>query len=71
MTEVVCIMGFYRLIFALIVSFFIDSWIVVVGVGWVFDIAAFLFIGLFPYIISLMWKGPRSPAAYHFWSELE
>lgn len=50
-------MGFYRLIFGLTVPFFIDAWIAAVGVGWVFGIAAFLSIGLFPCIMLLMWKG--------------
>ena len=50
-------MGFYRLIFGLTVPFFIDSWIAAVGVGWVFGIAAFLSIGVFPCIILLIWKG--------------
>lgn len=56
-TEAACIMGFYRLIFGLTVPFFIDAWIAAVGVGWVFGIAAFLSIGLFPCIMLLMWKG--------------
>lgn len=56
-TEAACIMGFHRLIFGLSVPFFIDPWIAAVGVGWVFGIAAFLSIGLFPCIILLIWKG--------------
>ena len=56
-TEAACIMGFYRLIFGLTVPFFINPWIASVGAGWVFGIAAFLAIGLFPCILLLMWKG--------------
>ena len=56
-SEAACIMGLYRLVFGLTVPFFIDPWIAAVGVGWVFGIAAFLSIGLFPCIILLMWKG--------------
>lgn len=56
-TEAASVMGLYRLSFGLTVPFFVDPWIAAVGVGWVFGIAAFLSIGLFPCVMLLMWKG--------------
>lgn len=51
------IMGIYRLIFGLVVPFFITPWEKAVSVGWVFGMAAFFSIGAFGLLVVLMLKG--------------
>ncbi len=51
------IMGIYRLIFGLVVPFFITPWEKAVSVGWVFGMAAFFSVGAFGLLVVLMLKG--------------
>lgn len=55
--ETSAIMGAYRLTFGLAVPFFVTPWEKVVGVGWVFGMAAFFSIASFMLLVLLMWKG--------------
>ena len=51
------VVGIYRLLFGLVVPFFITPWEEAVSVGWVFGMAAFFSIGASGLLIVLMWKG--------------
>lgn len=51
------IMNLYRLLFGLIVPFFITPWERAISIGWVFGMAAFFSIGSFGLLVVLMWKG--------------
>ena len=51
------LMTFYRLIFGLLIPFFITGWEAKVGVGWVFGMMAIFSIMAFGFALILMWKG--------------
>ena len=55
--EAATIMNFYRLVFGLVIPFFIAEWQVKVGSGWTFGMMAFFTLLAFIFPVILMWKG--------------
>lgn len=55
--EVGIVVGAYRIVFGLTISFYIDPWVGAVGVGWVYGMMAFFAVFSFGFVGLLMWKG--------------
>ncbi|MCJ1373889.1 hypothetical protein MMC20_005119 [Loxospora ochrophaea] len=55
--EASIVIGAYRIVFGLTISFYINPWVAAVGVGWVYGMMAFFAVFSFCFVILLMWKG--------------
>ncbi|PYH40710.1 polyamine transporter [Aspergillus saccharolyticus JOP 1030-1] len=51
------VVGAYRIVYGLTISFYIDPWVAAVGVGWVYGMMAFFAVVSFLCVGLLMWKG--------------
>ena len=51
------VIGAYRIVYGLTISFYIDPWVAAVDVGWVYGMMAFFAIFSFLFVMLLMWKG--------------
>ncbi|EPS31991.1 hypothetical protein PDE_06950 [Penicillium oxalicum 114-2] len=51
------VIGAYRIVYGLTISFYINPWVEAVGVGWVYGMMAFFAVFSFFFIMLLMWKG--------------
>jgi MFS family permease len=55
--EVGIVVGAYRIVFGLTISFYINPWVAAVDVGWVYGMMAFFAVFSFSFVILLLWKG--------------
>ncbi|KAJ6141598.1 hypothetical protein N7470_009988 [Penicillium chermesinum] len=51
------VVGAYRIVFGLTISFYINPWVEAVGVGWVYGMMGFFAVFSFLFVMLLMWKG--------------
>lgn len=51
------VIGAYRIVYGLTISFYINPWVAAVGVGWVYGMMAFFAVFSFFFVMLLMWKG--------------
>lgn len=51
------VIGAYRIVYGLTISFYIGPWVEAVGVGWVYGMMAFFAVFSFGFVGLLMWKG--------------
>ncbi|PYH88605.1 polyamine transporter [Aspergillus ellipticus CBS 707.79] len=51
------VVGAYRIVYGLTISFYIDPWVAAVHVGWVYGMMAFFAVFAFFFVMLLMWKG--------------
>ncbi|KAJ5653680.1 Major facilitator superfamily domaingeneral substrate transporter [Penicillium lividum] len=51
------VIGFYRIIYGLTISFYVDAWVAAVTVGWVYGMMGFFALFSFFFVMLLMWKG--------------
>lgn len=51
------VIGAYRIVYGLTITFYINPWVKAVGAGWVYGMMAFFAIFSFLFVILLMWKG--------------
>ncbi|RAL13089.1 polyamine transporter [Aspergillus homomorphus CBS 101889] len=51
------VVGAYRIVYGLTISFYIDPWVEAVDVGWVYGMMAFFAVFSFLFVGLLMWKG--------------
>ncbi|CAG7920832.1 unnamed protein product [Penicillium olsonii] len=52
------VIGAYRIVYGLTISFYINPWVAAVDVGWVYGMMAFFAVFSFMFVMLLMWKGP-------------
>ncbi|PWY66030.1 polyamine transporter [Aspergillus heteromorphus CBS 117.55] len=51
------VVGAYRIVYGLTITFYINPWVAAVGVGWVYGMMAFFAVFSFLFVMLLMWKG--------------
>ncbi|KAJ5605775.1 Major facilitator superfamily domain general substrate transporter [Penicillium lagena] len=51
------VIGAYRIVYGLTITFYINPWVAAVGVGWVYGMMAFFAVFSFFFVMLLMWKG--------------
>ncbi|OQE01193.1 hypothetical protein PENVUL_c044G03877 [Penicillium vulpinum] len=51
------VIGAYRIVYGLTISFYVNPWVQAVGVGWVYGMMAFFAVFSFMFVMLLMWKG--------------
>ncbi|KAJ5987830.1 Major facilitator superfamily domain general substrate transporter [Penicillium waksmanii] len=51
------VIGAYRIVYGLTISFYINPWVEAVDVGWVYGMMAFFAIFSYFFVMLLMWKG--------------
>ncbi|KAI9930810.1 hypothetical protein MW887_011568 [Aspergillus wentii] len=51
------VIGAYRIVYGLTISFYIDPWVEAVDVGWAYGMMAFFAVFSFLFVMLLMWKG--------------
>lgn len=51
------VIGAYRIVYGLTISFYINPWVEAVGVGWVYGMMGFFAVFSFFFVMLLMWKG--------------
>lgn len=51
------VVGAYRIVYGLTITFYINPWVEAVGVGWVYGMMAFFAVFSFLSVMLLMWKG--------------
>lgn len=55
--EVGIVVGAYRILYGLTISFYIDSWVAAVDVGWVYGMMGFFAVCSFGFVMLCMWAG--------------
>lgn len=51
------VIGAYRIVYGLTISFYINPWVEAVDLGWVYGMMAFFAVFSFMFVMLLMWKG--------------
>lgn len=51
------VIGAYRIVYGLTISFYIKPWVAAVDAGWVYGMMAFFSVFSFLFVVLLMWKG--------------
>ncbi|KAJ5123581.1 Major facilitator superfamily domain general substrate transporter [Penicillium atrosanguineum] len=51
------VIGAYRIVYGLTITFYINPWVAAVDVGWVYGMMAFFAVFSFFFVMLLMWKG--------------
>ncbi|KAJ5506154.1 Major facilitator superfamily domain general substrate transporter [Penicillium expansum] len=51
------VIGAYRIVYGLTISFYINPWVEAVDVGWVYGMMAFFAVFSYMFVMLLMWKG--------------
>ncbi|KAJ9482617.1 hypothetical protein VN97_g10813 [Penicillium thymicola] len=51
------VIGAYRIVYGLTISFYINPWVETVDVGWVYGMMAFFAVFSYMFVMLLMWKG--------------